>query len=503
MEHKLFHLEREIAVLTRVLDAAKEEESRLRISRCRFLNQRCIINRIPEEVLSMIFEAGNPCSPSDTPVYSSALAGTCYLWRTLALRSPKLWRYIRFRRNAFGNTTPLDKFHAYVERSKASPLYLEVGILAHGSIGDNDFIMDAISPLLSRCHELKFVTRWRRVVAAIFPLTQNLLALKHFALECDAEEDGPPDEVIPLFASPPPNLQSIYVLGNGVLPSLKGFDTRSITYARLETLPVREVLEFLQDCPSLETLRWQDWRIDQIPAELDEIKLSLPSLVVLEVFGSEPANATRAILAPQLQHLSIGESEGETGQFSEALQRTSAFPNIRSLAISALSDRTAPEIWARFIAAHTKLEALVVECPVGEPLKGPLNMLRTLSLPAESDFQADVKFTSSLHCPHLQVVGLMNYHPGSLPDTVACDGVRGCLQTRGTEAPGGFHLYVSGEPSRPYWHDLVEIAKRHPHDCTAYPVVGDCLMSVKAHCEQRLGLSPRMLDLFSPPDQIM
>lgn len=75
LECEIFQHEQEVALIAQVLEALNQKGSQLEVARRRRLNaERCVLSRIPDELLSMVFkEARAGCQSSN-----KVLAATCH-----------------------------------------------------------------------------------------------------------------------------------------------------------------------------------------------------------------------------------------------------------------------------------------------------------------------------------------------------------------------------------------------------------------------------------------
>lgn len=171
------------------------------------------INFLPDDVILYIFYQGTFCSPevehsSRMPLLYSKV---CKKWRTLVHEASWLWAYI-----AFNEESPYNLTRYFIERSRSSPLFIEINITdPQFDYQDDelwpkrDHLEERMSILLPHAHRwrsfLCHTDNWDPLAGVIRLLNGvNLPLLRHL----DFIQDFPPDEIrlpVPIFRFRPPS----------------------------------------------------------------------------------------------------------------------------------------------------------------------------------------------------------------------------------------------------------------------------------------------------------
>ncbi|KAF8903276.1 hypothetical protein CPB84DRAFT_781514 [Gymnopilus junonius] len=269
-------------------------------------NRKCSILQLPEEITRTIFFCTQEY-PNESKLYWLGESGplpevvishVCRQWRSISLAYPFLWT--RFGHDAGqSNHVPLDRFEAYLSRSRSKPLELwfDFHVDDHEEI-DLEELLALLEMAISHVH------RWKYVYVMSdedFPLwtVSGMLEwasvpwLEYFAFCNNYDSKYPPSLQPAIFKKGAPNLKSVILdtsIGQKLLPPLQ-----NITTLCFECQDTSEVVD------------------QPFPWPTFVVVLSLPFLVNLSIMGKifeEPALLDLAdpITMKNLENLRFGDT---------------------------------------------------------------------------------------------------------------------------------------------------------------------------------------------------
>lgn len=295
------------------------------------------ILRMPDEILSSIFEFGSPgaynlwtverptskiaeWTPAEYDQQRKSIGATCTRFRTTLIHTPRCWSYISCVMSTSDEwtSTSLVTLKARLARSGDRPIDLRME-LTTGERPLSTYAREAISrvflPHMHRCRSLRLVSDNR---LADFPLLVvkdpeiPLRGLRHIAFDWNpaiiqgADEPEPPDStaeasMLLLIASVGTALESLTIVDlitpRGNFGTVNG---QALTQLKLDTPSTGTALQLLQRCTSLKYL---DWRVDQEEEVVEDhpVHIDFNHLVSLRVTGSYISNDICTITAPLLE----------------------------------------------------------------------------------------------------------------------------------------------------------------------------------------------------------
>ncbi|KAI0266549.1 hypothetical protein BC834DRAFT_924021 [Gloeopeniophorella convolvens] len=312
------------------------------------LARNALINRIPPELLSRVFELGIYESNDLLPTLSLVSRH----WRQLALTTPSIWSYIRLD-NSWGysrHNSFLRKLKVHLQRSQDCKFLLDIDCRYLDIANELSQIMTELEPHLQRCFSFRMsVPDWQCM--EIVRNTSHKLgpALEDLYLRLDPSES---EEQAPfvLLSQPCPRLSSItlehapLICIRTKLPSLRCLNLireQRYTTTRIG-LSFKEFLDVLNATPTLEELRMQsalflldgsDFVFHSSPAPP-----VFPNLKVLSFHYVESNNLALFLESghfPALRRLSV-QMDGPSEENTQWLVRVSMgsatrFPALRQL----------------------------------------------------------------------------------------------------------------------------------------------------------------------------
>ncbi|KDQ16956.1 hypothetical protein BOTBODRAFT_186157 [Botryobasidium botryosum FD-172 SS1] len=234
------------------------------------LNRSMPIHRLPNEILTTVFELAmahgsypRP-APEKRPPFNVMLVST--LWRDIVISSPMLWTYI--------DMSNLPLVEMFISRSRQAAL--DIDFIGHRSkfypdlppidaqvnAADNGYpreFFSLIEPLLPH------LDRWRSLVTnrITAPDLHSCLLLPAPKLESflmrsprNHENEAPPYDGIPVFAGHTPRLRNLdldgayFPLRYSIYTELTSLKLSAIRYSE----PVQQLLQNIQYCPRLEKI---------------------------------------------------------------------------------------------------------------------------------------------------------------------------------------------------------------------------------------------------------
>ncbi|KAI9465878.1 hypothetical protein BJY52DRAFT_1113026 [Lactarius psammicola] len=242
-------------------------QSQLEALQARKLNllaHNALINRIPPELLSRIFELGVYESDDILPTLSLVSR----LWRLTALTTPSIWSYIRLD-NTWGysrHTSFLRKLKVHLERSQDCKFLLDIDCRYLDIANELSQIMSELEPHLHRCFSFRMSVPDWQCMEIVRNTSQKLgPTVEDLYLRFDPSES---EEQAPfvLLSQPCPRLSTItlehapLICIRTELPSLRCLnlirEQRYSSSTRIG-LSFKEFLDILNSTPTLEELRIQ------------------------------------------------------------------------------------------------------------------------------------------------------------------------------------------------------------------------------------------------------
>ncbi|KAH9965194.1 hypothetical protein BC827DRAFT_1265229 [Russula dissimulans] len=254
----------EVTEIEENIHSLQSQLESLQTQKLHLLANNALINHIPPELISRIFELGVYESNELLPVLSLV----SNLWRSIVLATPSIWSYIRLDNTlSYSRSTSfLRKLKVHLERSQDCKFLLDVDCRYLDVANELSQIMTALDPHLHRCFSFRMsVPDWQSM-ELVRNMSQKLgPALEDLYLRFDpseAEEQTP----FVLLSQPCPRLSSItlehapLICIRTHLPSLRCLylirEQRYASSTRIG-LSFKEFLDLLNSTPTLEELRIQ------------------------------------------------------------------------------------------------------------------------------------------------------------------------------------------------------------------------------------------------------
>lgn len=346
------------------------------------------IFRIPDEILSNIFEVGIPCSTDHwdpdwsprsartvqfTPTqYMSQLASigaTCSHLREVVLNTPRCWTYVTFIASGLG--TRLAALETTLVRSRSCMFTLCLELRAK-DFSPSTYACRAIAsillPHMNRCQTLLFVSHnLRDVLLSTIPMTP-LQNVRHVTFDwSDANDLGldnegdeglgqnPEETMHSLIAAIATPLQSIAIRHHSSQVMRRDFEdihAQCLTRLCLDVcMPLTHVVQLLQRCLLLEHL---DLTVDSENDESLELTLPLGNLISLRVFNPEGLGGLWILDTPRLEQIDLTGAY-QNLPFNITHHKQPALPSLTRVA---LSEYSSPGQVASFLSRHP----LLAEC---------------------------------------------------------------------------------------------------------------------------------------------
>ena len=238
-------------------------------------NARSPLDILPNEILTAIFRESQQISRLsgvvDNPIAEVNISHVCCHWRRLAMQTPSLWSVFRYD-GAVAPQIPLDRFHAYLERSRTHPLDIYLSFTGSGEgWSDQLEMLDTIVPHFSRCRTLQVLSdNDTHIDDFLHKLEGAQLPLLECLSICPDRRHDPPDEHVV-------SDWNANVLLNGAAPSLK--------YLRLDSTSLRD---FRPPLSSITHLRLEERRrggMAKFSSNVLDDVLTLPCLETLSIWG--------------------------------------------------------------------------------------------------------------------------------------------------------------------------------------------------------------------------
>ncbi|KAI0630973.1 hypothetical protein C8Q77DRAFT_1074872 [Trametes polyzona] len=314
----------------------------LRVERERLLAKRALVSRLPPEILSRIFELG----VHESLELLETLCLVCHHWRDVALACPTLWSYILID-SGWGWRLPawFRKLQAYLRRSQAAKLYIDLDLRYVDDIVDTQAVLGALKPEFSRCFSFTvWVSSWPRLrvvqenIVDLGPALENLYLQMD---DADSEEAGP----FNVLAQPCPRLTQVKLeqvpvecidVPMPVLHSLSLFPDRRLHSSNKIGYPFTKLMATITASP-LHVLRvYQAVFTLDVTDDLFSVTPHLYELSELEgvcfdhVDTSSMTLFLQATSLPSLSYLSVNGSE-EMQWLTHIALTPERFPSLRLL----------------------------------------------------------------------------------------------------------------------------------------------------------------------------
>ena len=332
----------DIVQLDQSIADLEDKLSALKLRRAKLLDQRALITRLPPELLSRIFELG--VHESGDLLFTLSLVSRH--WRDLVLATPTIWTYIILD-NDWSWRIPsfLRRLSAYLQRSQASKLFVDIDFRYVDSTHDTETIMSQLAPHLWRCYSFNVsVPDWFRMRKVQEHSSALGPALEDLYLRVDSS-DSEYQDPFTVLSQPCPRLGYVMLehapldcLGVP-MPSLRQLyllrDARCHSSARI-AYPFKELMTILTSSP----IKWFSLRLALFTIDTTEdvfratpTPQELPHLKGLSFDIVDPGSISlflESTSLPALELLSV--NAGEELQWLTQMSLTpSRFPALRLL----------------------------------------------------------------------------------------------------------------------------------------------------------------------------
>ena len=299
-----------------------------------------IINRLPNEVLCEIFNAGRYGIAAREGLWLLKISSVCQRWRTVATRTPSLWSHIYFGEHML-STHYTD---ACITRSQNCPLEITIRPtdIFHYRIFDHH--MRRIIEHSARWRSLDLQTRDPTILRLIISQMQKLGQLVQVTISQEPGDNADPRDLIFIYPADveAPRLTKITLCGVSFLTcNMPSNHVTSLTLTRtIRALTSGEFKRILMAASSLKRL--------SLPGDVaildrqDWFTIRIPSLVSLTLFSSSESafeHLCNTIVAPTLQILALHYCTRECIRLLIDSCRLSSpkYPELRSLEIRTLA----------------------------------------------------------------------------------------------------------------------------------------------------------------------
>lgn len=375
--HKeVVEIEREIAELEQRLGA-------LRMKRLQVLADHALVNKIPPEILSRVFELGNH---EDQHLLQN-LSLVSKHWRHVALETPTLWSYVRLD-NCWSYGRPVEfrrKIDVYMERSQAALILVDLDFRYCESAEEACALMDCLKPHLHRCFAFRAsVPDWEWMTIVKEKTREMGPVLEEFALRIDPgdNEDAVP---VPILHGNYPRLHTISLEQTPLacisaeIPNLQHFhlvrDTRYHTNQRIR-IALRELLAVLTSTNTIvdvclqsasfyldgsESVFWGEPELIVIP-QLTELTISFIDATNIGLFFDSVSLPSLFRLAVQMETGPEGDNLGWLVRIASTCSQR--MPNLRQLELRSCNvDGAGLAPFIRALHTMPQLSALGLSAP--------------------------------------------------------------------------------------------------------------------------------------------
>lgn len=323
---------------------------------------------LPFEILAMIFEHAMFCLSDPTDINRTlipALSGTCSLFRSIVLESPRLWTFVRLEYSIWGESSKyVREATAHLERSRGRDIWLHITV--HPGISDlsdvrpgatNARLRALFSPYLQleRCWRLDIHEKHIPRLHSHIPLQGSFPRLRQ--LTCTSLQ--PRFSLLGATLSAPLlcEIRAEVEWLHAVTPSPPSPPNHTTIDLRCAHLYLPSILVYYNQS----YLRFLSLDGDDVYGwdTGDRLHLHFPSLEAFSLVVPGPASSTDLISyisAPNLSHLQLRPAA--TCFELPAFCQTSQFPKLTTLQLLIHYDTL--EQTAAFVLAHPSLEALAI-----------------------------------------------------------------------------------------------------------------------------------------------
>ena len=187
----------ELVQIDEEMEELEKKLEELQLKRLQVLAKHALINRIPPEILSRVFELGNH---EDQNILHSLYLVSKH-WRKVALDTPTLWSYVRLDHCwSYGRAVDFRrKVGVYMERSQAARILVDLDFRYCESIDEARLLMESLKPHLHRCFAFRAsVPDWDWMAIVKHYTTEMGPVLEEFALRIDPgdNEDAAPVTIL-------------------------------------------------------------------------------------------------------------------------------------------------------------------------------------------------------------------------------------------------------------------------------------------------------------------
>ena len=396
----------EVVKIDERIKSLEEELENLRIRRDQVLSDRALINRIPSEILSRIFEL----AAHEDPQLASYTSLVSRNWRTLSLETPQLWSYVRLDSTWYGIVNSLiRKIRVHMERAGAAKISVDLDLRYCETLDDARLLMSELKSHLNRCFSLRIRAQdWEWLAVAASACAEGRIndSLESVTLRVEPSDDGIP---IPLLSGYFPRLEKVVleqtsltsVFHNTQMPALRVLhivrDSQHLHHHHSHDDQARVCIrlrDYLNALTCSEIL--EDARLQSITFNLDgmeslfsrtPIRIPVPMLTDIALSSVDGANIALlfdAVSLPSLVRLAVqinstsssseaysgGDPLGWLARLTEAAH-SGRLPLLRHFELRScpcLSDGSALVALVRALHALPRLEALGFATPPGATL---------------------------------------------------------------------------------------------------------------------------------------
>ena len=283
------------------------------------------IDRLPNEILSLIFEFGYfNCEVEKEPdtLFRSLVSQVSQRFRQLGLHTPSLWSVIHL--SPSNISRELSQLPIYLERSKEYPL--DIRLRAFWNTSSSESVMEELHPHSMRWQRLSIVAINDHILSFLQHTSAPRLEHLHISYYSHHQRTAlPPD----IFHGHLPILSSVYLRNidsDGLDFAFQGLSTLEIR--GYGTWPTFSKLKEMLDRSSLQrlVLHVKPKNVIQqiftgMPEDIRDLQILLPELRTIEVYTSEWLTSgisalVRLFACPKLEDLFVRESTGSLGEVS-------------------------------------------------------------------------------------------------------------------------------------------------------------------------------------------
>jgi hypothetical protein len=339
LEQKKTMLLDEVAVVMLSIKRVQAEHGRV-------ANQMARISRLPNEILTHIFMAGQQLklrkdgSHGSGPSFEVLISHVSSYWREVCLGTPSLWTNIRNRSDA-SVEREIGQISAYLARSKSCPIDITFHIVDTCLYGDK--LISMISAHITRWRRVFFEMQYEGDFVNVVSQIRNSAApvLEHLSI-CPNNRDNS-EYGKQIFSSGAPALTFVRLAGVAIRfsqPPLNAVTTLHLEDVHMEmSIQYSHFCEIIAAAPSLLNLSLYGITIESWPSA-ENPTIEMLTLRSLRVRGGPSMiyDLLSAVEAPLLESLIIADCADEdlvppwtTTQFALS---TPKFPKLHTLTLS-------------------------------------------------------------------------------------------------------------------------------------------------------------------------